>query len=271
LASGIPQVLGSATNKVSSLSTIFKSIPVSFYIVLVIVVFMSVSIGFAVAFYAKAWAQSGLIHGIDRQNSNEVLSLYQMSDRGKINASEVIKIKVLPWLCFIPLVFLSGVLIFAPLSLLGSTGKILSVITGFIWAIVVIVAGVCVAVSSSLGAIAINLESPKWKDGFKRGYWVFKKYILDISVLSIINCFAGCLSGMAVLVGILVFGGIGMASVVGSIAVPPLMIAAGPIVFLCLLALIVLIGLAGAIMAVFKQSTWVLLYRQLTEEAHGQQ
>ena len=267
LAYNAPQVLGSAT---SSLSSVFKSIPVSFYIVLGIVVLISVSVGFAIAFYAKAWSQSGLIHGIDRQNSGEPLSLYQMSDRGKLNAVEVIKITILPPIYLILAIILSGAVTIALLILVGNVEKFLAGIIGFILGVAIIISSIFVAASIHLGIIAINLESLKWKDGFKRGYGVFKKYFIDIFIMSIINCFAGCVSGFAVMIGLLIFGGIGVASVMGSIAVPPLLVAAGPIIFLCLLALIMLMGLVGAIMAVFKQSTWVLLYRQLTEEKNGQ-
>jgi len=44
---------------------------------------------------------------------------------------------------------------------------------------------------------------------------------------------------------------------------------AGPIVFLALIGIILFSGLLGAIGAVFTQSTWVLLYKQLTEETNG--
>lgn len=270
LGSNLPQVLGTVDNKVagstSSLAGLLKTIPFSFYIALVFLVLASIVIFTAVSLYGRSWAQSGLIHGIDKENAGESLSLNQMSDRGKLNAMEVIKIKILPGVAFALLVIASTLVLSIPVILLGEAGKILMVFLGILWAIAIVIASVVLGTSINLGTLAINLESLKWKEGFDKGFKVFKKFFMDVFILSVINCFSGLAFGIATLVGLLVLGGIGVASVMGVTAFPPFMVAAGPIVFLALLALIMLMGLIGAVSAVFTQSTWVLLYKQLTEE-----
>lgn len=267
ISSNFPQVLGSTT---TSLAGLVKTIPYSFYATLAILVLTSVVVFTAVSLYGRSWAQSGLIHGINKECVRESLSLYQMSDRGKLNAVEVIKIGVFPVLTFALLVIASILILLIPVILLGDAGKILVIFTGILWAIAVVIASVVLGASINLGVLAINLESLKWKEGLSRGFTVFKKFFMDVFIMSIINCFSGFVFGIATVIGLFVLGGIGVASVMGTIAFPPFMVAAGPIVFLALLALIMLMGLIGTISAVFTQSTWVLLYKQLTEENSGQ-
>ena len=274
LTLNLPQVLGSADQRVkatTSVGALVKTIPYSFYAVLVLLILTSIVIFSAVSLYGQSWAQSGLIHGIDRENAGESLTLGQMSDKGKLNAVEVIKIRLLPGLIFTLLVIASIPVLLIPGLLLGDVGKILLVFMAIIWGVVVIISSMVIGASITLGTLAINLESLKWKTGFSRGLRVFKKFFLDVFIMYIINCFSGCVFITATLVGLVVLGGIGVVSVLGAIAFPPFMVMAGPIIFLALLALIMLMGLIGAISAVFTQSTWVLLYRQLTEETNGQQ
>jgi len=228
-------------------------------------------LGVAVSFYGRAWSTSGLIHGITKQSSGEVLSLYQMSDYGKLHATEVIKIRIFPGLLFsLVVVALSSVLIALGL-LLSDAEKILLVPSGILYAIVVTIAGVVVGASVRLGILAINLHSLKWKDGFKEGFTIFKKYFFDVLVMSVINCFAGCVFGAATLVALALLGGIGAACIFGVMAFNPFLIAAGPIIFLAIIAFIMFVGIVSAVATVFKQSTWVLLYKQLTEVINGQQ
>lgn len=264
----MPQALGSATN---TLTDVVKTIPVSFYGAFGLLLAASILLGTAVSFYGQSWAQSGLIHGINKQTSGEILSLYQMSDYGKLSAVEVIKIKIFPGLLFALAVAASAIVLIIPDLLLGETEKPLLIFLAILWAVVVVIAGIVLAASVNLGILTINLESLKWKEGFKRGFGLFKKYFLDVVVMSVINCFAGCVFGLVSMVGLLVLGGIGVAAVVGVVAFPPSVVAAAPILFLALLALIMLMGIVGTISAVFKQSTWVLLYKQLTEVTDGQQ
>lgn len=263
LTSNLPQILGST-------DSILKTISYSFYAGLTLLIIISIVLFTAVSLYGKSWAQSGLIYGINRENAGESLSLNQMSDKGKLNAVEVIKISILPGLAFVLLVIASTLVLIIPGILLGEAGKILLVIMGIVWVIAVVIASIILGASINLGILAINLESLKWKVGFGRGFRIFKKFLMDYFIMSIINCFAGCVFGLASLIGLGILGGIGVASVFGAMAFPPFMVVAGPIIFLALLALIMLMGLIGAISAVFTQSTWVLLYRQLTEENHGQ-
>jgi hypothetical protein len=228
-------------------------------------------LGIAISFYGQSWAQSGLIHGIAKQSGGEILSLYQMSNQGKLKAIEVVKIRLLPGLIFALTAVALALFLIIPGLLLGNAGKFILVFLSIVYAIGMVVASVMLGASVHLGILAINLESLTWKDGLKRGFAVFKKYFLDVFIMSTINCFAGCVFGLATLIVLGVLIGIGVASVFGVMAFPPFLIAAGPIIFLAFLALIMFMGAVGAISAVFNQSTWVLLYKQLTEEPHGQQ
>lgn len=266
LTSSLPQVLGATT---SSLTGLLKTIPLSFYAGLTFLILISVGVFTAVALYGRSWAQSGLINGIDRENAGETLTLNQMSDKGKLNAVEIIKIRVLPGLAFALMVIMSTLILLIPAMLLGEVGKILVIFIGILWTIAVVIASLILGASINLGILAINLESLKWKEGFGRGFRVFKKFFVDVLIMSTINCFAGCVFGVASMIGLLILGGLGVTSILGAIAFPPFVVVAGPIIFLALLALIMLTGLIGAISAVFTQSTWVLLYRQLTEENNG--
>lgn len=268
LTSNMPQVLGTAT---STISEVVKTIPPTFYAALIILIILAISLGVGISVYGRAWAKSGLIHGIDKQNSGESLGLYQMSDHGKRNAVEMIKISIIPGLLFGLAILGSLLILLIPLLLLGDAGKVIIIPLGILWVLAVIVAGIIIGGSVGLGTLAINLESLKWKDAFKRGRGIFRKYFIDVAVMSIINCFSGCIAGIATILGIAVLGGIGAASVVGAVALPPLVVLAGPVVFLAILAIIMLTGLINTVFMVFNQSTWVLLYKQLTEETSGQQ
>jgi len=265
-AEQLPQILGAST---TSLMGLFKLIPFSFFASLGLLLTLAVLLGIAVSLYAQSWAQSGLIAGINLQSTGENPSLYQMSDKGKLNAIQVIKIKLLPGLLFALLVIFSGLILAIPAIALGSEGRILTVALGIPYVVLIVIASIIMSASIHLGVIAINLESLDWKAGFKKGFTIFKKFFFDVLIMSIINCFAGCVFGVAGLIVIAVLIAIGGAAVLGVTAFPPFLVAAGPIIFLALLALIFGMGLLGAISAVFKQSTWVLLYKQLTEEPNG--
>jgi len=271
----LPEVLGSMNNRAesatSSLKGLLNTVPFSFYVALGLLTIATVTIFIAVSLYGKSWAQSGLIYGVYKESVGESLTLSQMSDKGKLNAVEVIKVRVLPGLALALIVIVSILILLIPVVLLGETGKVIAVFIGILWAVAVVTASIILGASVNLGILAINLESLKWKEGFGRGFTVFKKFFMDVFIMLIINCFSGCVFGVASMVGLLVFGGIGIASVMGAVAFPPFMIAAGPIVFLALLVIIMLMGFIGAISAVFTQSTWVLLYRQLMEENNEQQ
>lgn len=265
-AEQLPQILGASTN---SLMGLLKLIPFSFFVALGLLLTIAILLGIAVSFYAQSWAQSGLIAGINLQSAGENPSLYQMSDKGKLNAVQVIKIRLFPGLVFALLVIFSGLILAIPALALDSEGRVLTIALGIPYVVLVIIASIVVSASIHLGVLAVNLESLDWKAGFKRGFTIFKKFFLDVLIMSIINCFTGCVFGLAGLIVIAILIVIGGAAVLGVTAFPPFLVVAGPIIFLALLALIFVMGLLGAISAVFKQSTWVLLYKQLTEEAHG--
>ena len=265
-AEQLPQILGAST---TSLVGLLKLIPFSFFAGLGLLVTAAVLLGIAVSLYAQSWAQSGLIAGINLQSGGENPSLYQMSDKGKLNAIQVIKIKLFPGLSFALLVIFSGLILAIPAVALGSEGRVLTIALGIPYVVLIIIASIIMSASIHLGVLAINLESLDWKVGFKKGFTVFKKFFFDVLIMSIINCFAGCVFGLAGLVVIAVLIAIGGVAVLGVTAFPPFLVAAGPIIFLAILALIFGMGLLGAISAVFKQSTWVLLYKQLTEEPNG--
>ena len=265
-AEQLPQILGAST---TSLVGLLKLIPFSFFAGLGLLLTVAVLLGIAVSLYAQSWAQSGLIAGINLQSAGENPSLYQMSDKGKLNAVQVIKIRIFPGLLFVLLVVLSGLMLAIPAIALGSEGKVLTIALGIPYVVLIVIASIIMSASIHLGVIAINLESLDWKAGFKKGFTIFKKFFFDVLIMSIINCFAGCVFGLSGLVIIVILIAIGGAAVLGVTAFPPFLVVAGPIIFLAVLALIFGMGLLGAISAVFKQSTWVLLYKQLTEEAHG--
>lgn len=268
-ADQLPQVLGASTNSLTSLLGLLKLIPLSFYGAFGILLIFAILLGIAVALYGQSWAQSGLIAGINRQSAGESLSLYQMSDQGKLNAVEVIKIRIFPALLFGLAVMLSALVLVIPGMLLGDGGRPLVIILGIFYGLAVIVAGIFLGASVNLGIYAINLESLKWKPAFSNGFKVFKSYFLDVAIMSVINCLAGCTFGIVGLLVLVVLGGLGFLGVMGVKENPLLLVVVSPLIFLEVLAFILIAGLLGAISIVFKQSTWVLLYKQLTEETRG--
>ncbi|MFH1295270.1 MAG: hypothetical protein ABIH84_01695 [bacterium] len=270
LGANASQVLGTATTSLTSLTDLIRTIPVSFYGLAGILILVSIIVGVGVSLYAQSWARSGLIQGINRQSSGETLTLYQMADHGKLKALEVIKIGIFPGIVFALAICVSTLILIILGLLVGDSGRILITIIGVLYAIAVIIASIILSASINLGILAINLESLKWLEGFKRGFYVFKKHFIDVAILSVINCLAGCVLGLVIILGMAVFGGIGAAAFFGAMAFPPFLVAAGPLIFLAVLAFIMLAGLTGAIATVFKQSTWVLLYKQLTEGTNGQ-
>lgn len=271
LTSALPQVLGTATSSMSTLASVFRSIPVTFFIALALLILVTLVLGFSIIWYGKSWAESALIHGISQESHNISLSLNEMGEHGKGRAWEVIKIRTIPAVILPLAILIITPPVFLPLLLNNSTGVIITILLFIVWFLVVTFATITMSSSANLGVLAINLESLKWKDAFKRGFAIFKRYLLDISILGILNCCLGCITcfGLLIVTGLLV--GIGAATVVGAMVFPPLLVAAGPVIFLALIAIIMLSGLVNAIVLVFKQSTWVLLYKQLTEVQNGQQ
>jgi hypothetical protein len=253
----------------TSLTDLVATIPYTFYAALATLLVLCIVLFSAVAIYGQAWAQSGLVHGIAHDQAGEVLTLTAMSDKGKLAATEVIKLKIIPVLALIGVIGISALLILSPALLLGEAGQVIAVVLGSVWLVGVVVACIVVAASINLGVLAVNLDATTWKVGFRKGFTIFRRFFMDVFIMSIITCLAGCVFGVAALIGLAILGAIGVAAIAGAVAFPPFIVVASPIVFVALLALILFMGLIGAISAVFSQATWVLLYKQLTEVPNG--
>lgn len=265
-ASQLPQVLGTTS---SSAINLLKLIPPQFFIAFGLAMTIIFILGLAVSLYAQSWAQAGLISGVNMELNNENPSLYQMSDKGKAKALQLIKLKIFPTLALGLIATLVLIIISIPIAALGPTAKALSPLLTLPYVLLVIVAAIAVFASIQLGSVVIVLNSADWKEAFGKGFAVFRKFFFDVLVMGLINCLAGCALGIVTLAVVVLLLGVGGAALFGGISVPPFLIVAAPLLVLAILALIFITTLANAIFTVFKQSTWVLLYKQLTEEDHG--
>ena len=263
--SATPAVLSTTT---STILTLLKGVPVALVIVLVLATLALVSFGFAISYYGTSWAQSSLIRGVDKES--ETPSLYQMSDFGKKHTGEVIKIRLIPLVATL-LFFALSTLIFLPFLLIGGAAMVIGVILLILWFIVALLLMLVLSASVGLGVIAINIEGLKWKPALKKGFHVFKTYFVDVVILAVINCCSGCLVGIALIIITFVLGLVGLLTILGVVAMPPFVVIAGPIVFLLVIGYVALSALFSAVLIVFQQATWILLYKQLVGDQNVKQ
>ena len=261
----IPYYSGSAKSNQNEISTLLAitNVPKYYWALLGLAFLAFLFLMVILGLYVKSWATCALIKGIDSTYQNINVGLKEMSDLGRPHAVELIKLNIFSTLLGIlpiGLSFLIMVISFAIPSLtvlLGLIGFIL-LLASFIFMLLVFAGAV-------LGKISLVLGGKKWKEAFADGFNTAKKYILDVVILGIVNCCIGllftCLSILVILP--LVIGMI--VGIMGASLIPPLLLIVVSIGILVFIGIIILFTAAVAAFSVFKQSTWVLLYKQLTQ------
>ncbi|HLB51890.1 hypothetical protein A3F07_01965 [candidate division WWE3 bacterium RIFCSPHIGHO2_12_FULL_38_15] len=213
--------------------------------------------------YIKSWASCSLIKGIESTSLGVNIGIKEMSDLGRPHTVELIKLNIFSTLLAVFPIGLSILIIALSFALPPLT--ILLGLIGFIMLIASFIFMLLIYAGAVLGKVSMVLGGKKWKDAFIDGFNTAKKYILDVVVLGIVNCCIGCLVTClsAIIVLPLVFAVIfGM---MGAALVPSLIFLVLLIGGLVFVGIIVLFSAFGAVFAVFKQSTWVLMYKQLTQ------
>lgn len=260
------KVLGEAS---ISTKNLLVTIPFYYYVLLVFFVLISVVVGVAVTMYARAWASGSLIHGINLETVGTTATLSNSSKAGRANAVEMIKLSFVPSLT-LTLIFL--VVSTPELILLVKLPGLAKVIFGlmlFITFMLFIVALIVAGASVLLGSIALVLENLNWKAALSKGYLVFKKFVLDVVVMGVINCFLGGIAGVVSCVVIIPLILVGIAGIAGVTAAPLFALIIFPIGALVLVAVGLVLMLIRGISVVFVEATWVLLYKQLIESMNG--
>ncbi len=256
------KVLGEAS---ISITNILGTIPFYYYILLFLFVLITVAVGVSIAMYARAWASGSLIHGINLEATGVTATLSDSSKAGRHSAIEMIKLSFIPSMA--TLLIFSVVLIpeFVLIVLVPGLVKVVVGLLLFITFLLCILAFIVVSASVLLGSIALVLEGLNWKTAFSKGYFVFKKYFLDVVIMGVINCFLGSIVGVASCVVLIPLILLGIAGFAGVTAAPPLAIIIFPTVALVAIAVVLVLTLVKGISIVFIESTWVLLYKQLVD------
>ncbi len=255
-------VLGSAAISAESL---VKSIPVYTYLFFGVFAFVMILLGLGIALYAKSWANASLIEGINLESNGTKMQLSQASLKGRSKAIEMAKLNVIPGLALLFLALLA----FIPGFILMAFGS-LGILFGILWFVTLglgfLVLMLLVSASVSLGSISLVLENLNYSEAFKKGFTIFKGYFVDVVILGLVNCLTTGLVSIAscvVIIPLVLVGALGFAGVA---AIPYLAVALIPVGALLLIAVIAALTLVKAIMIVFQESTWVLLYKQLTSQ-----
>ena len=256
----VPSVLGYAT---VSFEELFRSIPIYYFVLLASVGLFAILISIGIGLYVNSWATSSLISGIDTNDGTTSSSLSTLSKYGRSNAIEMLKLNVLPSFA----VTFAFIVFLIPLLLLFwvFSGKFyaVGVLLALPLLVIYLVAVVLISVSVNLGKIVLVLERLKWRGAFMRGFGVFKKFLWDVVVLGILNCFVGVGVGIVSCVGILLFGGVVALGFLGMVKFPLLSVVVLPISAVTTFVAIFLLTLVRGVQTVFNQATWVLLYKQL--------
>lgn len=261
----LPKVLGQA---VISGKQILASIPIAYWVIMVIAILIAIVISIAIALYAYSWAYGSLIFGIDQESKNISETLKTMSENGKNNAVELIKLSLIPGLILFS-IFIVGAVPLGLLSLLAKdspTQLTLYLLILGIFIIIYLISTILVSVSVMLGGIALVLEKLTWTTALKKGFTVFTKYFLEVIIMGVINCCISVILIGALMVVMIPLVVAGAAAIVGAAAFPPILGILVPLATLGFIAFILGSSLVSAILKVFQYSTWVLLYKQLTQE-----
>lgn len=269
----VSQVLGASTSSLSVLTAIFSLIPVSFFAALAFLLFLFIFLGLTIYIYTQSWAQASLICGINYCDNQEDPSLFQMSNAGRERTIEIVKIKIVSALVFLFLAALFVMFLLAPMILLGAPGKLLTIVLIIPAALVFVALSAVVFASANLGALYAALDSASWKDAFKKGFYLFKSAFFEVMVIFVINFLVSWFVALATLLLLTIFGTVGAAFgaiLAGEFKMGTALFTSFFFIFQWVFISVVL----KILLVVFRQSNWVLLYKQLTaskdsKEAYG--
>ncbi|OGC50431.1 hypothetical protein A2716_04465 [candidate division WWE3 bacterium RIFCSPHIGHO2_01_FULL_40_23] len=256
-------VLGEST---VSLREVGRRIPIYYWVVLGVFLLIAFVLVVGISIYARSYAYGSLVQGVDLENRGITADLSGMSKEGRRRAVEIVKLELLPMvLAFVDLFLLWVPMILVFMSEMSSGVKLFLGLVLLTLALVFLILLIIVSVSAGLGRIAVVLSDLSWRQAFKKGFYIFKKFFIDVVVMGIINCFTGFLFGLASCVILIPFMILIFIGIAGLALSPYAGVVLFPLFGIMIVALIILFTLISAIAKVFMESTWVLLYKQLIE------
>lgn len=250
----------------SIFENLLKAIPPHVYAIGFIGLIFLAAISIGIALYAKAWATAALIQGIELEANRTYATLYEMSDYAKKHTIELAKLYVIPNLilgvaAFFTIIF--GTVLMAVGQ--SETAGIMLILVYVLIALIVFLIAMMLQGAINLGVMALVLDQLSWKKSLAKGWHIFRKFWLEVSVMYFINCSIGCLVviGMGILVAIA--GGILAAPLLlgGTTGSETFIIAAIPLLIMGVIVFVVATLVIRTLLTVFDQATWVLLYKQL--------
>ena len=239
----------------------FTNVPKQYWWFLVVAFSTFTFLMIVLGLYIKSWASCALIKGIDAVSQGANIGLKEMSSLGRPYILELIKLNIFSTLLAVVPIGVSFILIIISFEVPGLT--ILLGLIGLVLFLASFVFMLLVFAGAVLGKVALTITGKKWKEAFIDGFNLAKAYIVDVIALGVVNC---CFTVVLTCLSVIIIVPLLIALVIGffgAALIPPLIFVIAILGLLVFVAVVLLFTAAGAAFAVFKQSTWVLLYKQL--------
>lgn len=250
-------VLGASTNRIWN----------NYYPQLVILGAIGIPVGLIVGLlfigisYATiSWATGSLISGIRSEADGATATLSEMSAKGRLYFSDLLKIDAL-YVAIILLgvmLSLSGFLI----TWINSSLIYLTLPLGILMLLAFLIVILLLSLITLIAKINVILDNQNWKVSLNVATKVVKDFTLDIIALVFLNCLISSGIGIVSLIAlVIVIAIIGFAAIIGA-ALPFTLIIMAPLGVVFFIALMLVMTLIAGALKVFNQSTWVLFYQQ---------
>lgn len=258
---GSSSVLGSGTAVMwESISYLFSSIPLWFYLLLVIELLIAAVLSLVIGVIYQNWAIGALLVGIQHAIHKQSVSIRESSEKAFDTIKPLIQVTVIPGLLlfftFVSVLFLVGVGF-------AASGSFLRIVFGILLGISVLaflIAWVLLVFSFVFAVREIVVSKKPWKAALRRGYFLARKKFWAMLLLGFVN---NLLVGLIVALPIgLIFGvfvgGFITYSVYPEIGIG-LFVIGGMLLTLFILACVIFGGIINA----FKASVWSLAYQAI--------
>ena len=265
-------VLGGFT---SSLADWFRSVPVSTWVMLALVVFIAIVFSWLVKMVLSSWAKGGLIYASQQALEGKETTLANTSPKGIANIKNLIILGLitlaisLAIFVGLPLIWILVYLLIEGISVLSSLWIVLGVVFGILLFILAIIIIAMVGVYAER-LIVLKGYSPwqAWKSGLKLSKGAF----LPTLIMGIINAASAMAVGcVTTILFVIIVGVPALISIIPSITKGQL--PSIPLIVFTIIAFIIfgyISLLARAIVVVFKYSNWNQLFESVLSKTEAQ-
>lgn len=256
----LSQVLGLATqNSYQFLTDILSSIPLSFWLVLILSIILAILFSLILRIFLTNWAKGALFYLATDADKGEEVTLEKGSDYGRKHWLNLFIFDLILWASFFLISFSILIILFLFL-LIPVIGPFIFVLLLVIFFFVFTASAIFLTVWSVLGELMIVLEDLTYKTALSFSLELTKKVFWQTLLMGIINQGIGCLTslfmGLITIVIIMMiafsfiinpFFGLGMAIISGT----------------TLILIFVFSLLFSGIIKALTTTNWVLFYQEI--------